>query len=221
MGIYQQQYWWRLLSVMQEIFPSLVAIFDYEDFNRLIAEPYLSEHPPTGWFISYIGSDLPRWLNRSYRKKNGPLLIQLAKLDLAYEDLLFAEILPKIDLSDIAQCEVKTLFLQPFVHLFELDPNLFVFRGQLLEYPPDHWQTHPLPQYKKVSGKRFSVLYRNQEKNHYEEISPEFFSLLSRFQKGAKLGDLISLLENYQEIIPLFQSMASRGWLTFFSNTSN
>ena len=140
---------------------------------------------------------------------------------MAYEALLFAEILPKIDLSDIAQCEVKTLFLQPFVLLFELGPNLFTFRKQLLEYPPSHWQTHPLPQYKKVTEKRFSVLYRDQDKNHYEEISPEFFSLLSRFQKGAKLGDLISLLENYQEIIPLFQSMASRGWLTFFSNTSN
>ena len=62
MGIYQQQYWWRLISVMQDLFPSLVALFDYEEFNRLIAEPYLSTHIPHDWFISNIGADLPRWL---------------------------------------------------------------------------------------------------------------------------------------------------------------
>ena len=97
LGIYRQQYWWRLISVMQELFPSLVALLDYEEFNRLIAEPYLSSHIPQDWFISNIGSDLPEWLKTSNLKNELPLS-ELAKLDLAYEQLLFAEILPNIDL---------------------------------------------------------------------------------------------------------------------------
>src|SRR5277367_5399656 len=59
MGIYQQQYWWRLISVMQDLFPGLVALLGYKEFNRLIAEPYLTAHIPYDWFISNIGADLP------------------------------------------------------------------------------------------------------------------------------------------------------------------
>lgn len=139
MGIYQQQYWWRLISVMQDLFPSLVALLDYEGFNRLIAEPYLASHIPQDWFISNIGADLPRWLKTTSVKTELPLY-ELALLDLAYEQLLFTDILPNIDLS---KCEKEILYLQPFVLLFELDANLFSFRKHLLQkekLPLERWK---------------------------------------------------------------------------------
>jgi hypothetical protein len=202
MGIYQQQYWWRLISVMQDLFPSLVALFGYEEFNRLIAEPYLSSHIPYDWFISNIGADLPNWLKTTSIKDELPLS-ELALLDLSYEQLLFAEILPNIDHS---KCETEILYLQPFVLLFELDSNLFSFRKQILQN-----KKHPL---KKWKEKRHVVLYRLHNDNLFEEIEPVFFELLSRLQMGAKLNELIPLLERCEDVTTLFQKMASRGWLT-------
>lgn len=209
LGIYQQQYWWRLISILQELFPSLVACLGYREFNCLIAEPYLEAFPPQDWNISNIGNNLPIWLEKKTIKQEIPLL-PLAHLDLAFEKLLFAEILPTID---PAECEKKVIYLQPFVFLFESDSNFFFLRKKLLSQPLEYWKNHPIPRTRKWVKKRFIVLYRFQEENKVEEISPSFFAILSAFQKGAKLNDLISLLEKCPKIVSYFQIMAERGWL--------
>lgn len=203
MGLYQQQYWWRLISVMQDLFPSLVALLDYDEFNRQIAVPYLASHIPQDWFISNIGADLPAWLEKTTIKNEFPLS-ELAHLDLAYEHMLFADFLPPVDLS---KCETETLYLQPSVLLFEMDSDLFSYRIQLLK-------EKKAPPLKKWRKKRGVVLYRLHEDNFFEEVQLVFFELLSRFQKGAKLNDLIPLLERCKDVTSLFQTMASRGWLT-------
>lgn len=204
MGIYQQQYWWRLISVMQDLFPSLVALLGYEEFNSLIAEPYLASHIPHDWFISNIGESLPKWLEAIPVKNELPLY-ELAVLDLAYEQLLFADILPTVDLS---RCEEEAIYLQSFVLLFELDADLFSFRLKLLQ------EKKPIYRLKKWRKKRYLVLYRLHEDNYFEEIQPIFFKLLSHLQKGAKLNELIPVLEKCEDVTSLFQRMASRGWLT-------
>ncbi len=214
MGIYQQQYWWRLLTVMQEIYPSLVRLFDYEDFNDQIAEPFLLKCPPNDWFLSGIGSRLPEWLEENYREKDARLVTELARLDRAYEKLIFADLLPKIDSAALQQCERKKLFLQPSVMLFELDVDLFAFRTQLLEHLPSYWLKNDFPPLKKSDEKMFFVLYRKNEIDFCEKISQPFYELLSRFQKGAKLIDLIPILEKCGNIVEKFQIVAERGWLS-------
>jgi len=118
--------------------------------------------------------------------------------------LLFAEILPNIDL---AKCATETLYLQPFVLLFKLDADLLSFRQQLL-------QEQKPPPLKIGRKKKHLVLYRLHEENFFEEIQPVVFEVLTRLQKGAKLNDIIPLLERCEDVTSLFQMMASRGWLT-------
>lgn len=214
LGIYQQQYWWRLLNISQEIFPSLVRLFDYEDFNRLIAEPYLLKHPPHDWFLSNLGADLPSWIERHYQASDALLVLHLSRLDLAYENLLFIDPLPFIGEDQLSECGNRKLYLQPFVLLFEFDVDLFTFRKQLLEHPPSYWQTHDFPPLSKNGKKRYFALYRSTEKNLSEEISLQFYILLTQFQKGASLLDLSALLEKYDGLLESFQLMATRGWLT-------
>ena len=213
-GIYQQQYWWRLLGIMHEIFPTLVRLFGYGAFNHEIAEPYLVSYPPNDWFLSNLGNALPEWLEKNYTEKDLSLVLGLARLDFAYEKLLFTELLPKIDAQKLPQCEEERMFLQPYVLLFELDVDLFSFRAALLEHPAEHWESNDFPSLDKKRGKRFFILFRHQEKSIYEEISPALQALLARFQQGAKLADLIPLLESSSEIVESFQLIASRGWLT-------
>jgi len=203
LGIYQQQYWWRLLKILQEHFPSLVRLFDYKEFNQKIAEPYLIECPPNDWFLSRLGSDLPQWLSKTYREKDAPLVLNLAYLDEAYNSLPFAE---KIKAHSFSQGSDRKLFLQSFVHLFQFNVDLFDFRTKLLE-------TEEFPELKRSAKKRFFVLFRYQEGNHYEEISSSLFKLLLRFQKGASLGDVVPLLEKCEDVAATFQMMAAREWL--------
>src|SRR5277367_6509665 len=217
-GIYHQQYWWRLISIMQELYPSLVHLFGYEEFNRLIAEPYLLDCPPQDWFLSRIGSNIPDWLKKNYQEKNASLVLELASLDLAYERLIFTEILPKIDPNTLHKADSEILYLQPFVMLFEFDVDFFTFRTKLLEHPPIYWQTHDLPQIKKKRKNASFVLFRKNEKDFYEEISKARFALLSCFQEGAKLIDLTEQLTACDNIIEWFQMISSRDWLSFSKN---
>ncbi len=212
LGIYQQQYWWRLLDVMQEIFPSLVRLFHYKDFNQLIAEPYLLSHPPEDWFLSRIGSRLPEWLENNYQQKDKSLILELARLDLAYENLMFFDILPKIDPEKL---EETLIYLQPFVLLFEFKTDLFSFRDELMAQPADYWLDRDFPEILKFPERKFFVLYRQKEMNFREEISEARFTLLSQFQKGAKLEDLIPILSECGDVHELFQTLSSRNWLTF------
>jgi hypothetical protein len=216
LGIYHQQYWWRLLSVMQELYPSLVRLFDYERFNILIAEPYLLDYPPNDWFLSNIGSESPEWLKKNYREKDAFLVLGLAQLDLAYERIIFADRLPKIEPDDFHRYETEIVYLQPYVMLFEFGVDFFSLRAQLLRHPSSHWKTHPLPKIKAINKKKFFVLFRKDEQDYYEQISESRYALLQRFQKGAKLIDLIPLIEDCDEVVKWFQTISSREWLSFF-----
>ncbi|HSX38678.1 MAG TPA: putative DNA-binding domain-containing protein [Chlamydiales bacterium] len=216
-GIYQQQYWWRLFNICQEIFPSLVRFFNYEDFNDLIAEPYLLKYPPSGWFLSDLGSNLPKWIREFYRKSDAALVLGLALIDLGYEKLLFTELLPPINPNAICEWEMKTLLLQPYVLLFEFDADLFSFRSHLMEHPPQYFQINNFPPIDNNGKKRYFVLYRSQETSLCEEISAEFFHLLSRFKKGTTLAALMPFLKKCNHVFELFQIMGARGWLTYLS----
>jgi hypothetical protein len=220
LGIYHQQYWWRLLSVMQELYPSLVRLFDYERFNQLIAEPYLLDYPPNDWFLSNIGSGSPEWLKKNYLEKDAFLVLGLAQLDLAYERIIFADRLPKIEPGDFHRYETEILYLQPFVMLFEFDVDFFSFRAHLLRHPSSHWQMHPRPKIKAINKKKFFVLFRKDEQDYYEEISESRYALLQQFQKGAKLIDLIPLIEDCDEVVKWFQTISSREWLSFLAESN-
>lgn len=215
-GIYQKQYWQRLFKSLQEIFPTLVRLFNYEDFNCKIAEPYLSQYPPSDWLLSNLGNQLPLWLQTSYRGTDASLILEMALLDLAYQHLLFSELLPSLQPHQLSDCQTKKLFLQPSVLLFECQADLFAFRSQLMEQTVDHWQMHPFPSLKKSAGKKYFVLYRNQEQTSLEEINSFLFQLLSQFKMGTALIDLIPFLEGVEpfQISESFQKIAAKGWLS-------
>jgi len=214
-GIYQKQYWERLFKSLQEIFPTLVRLFYYEDFNRKIAEPYLSQYPPNDWALSNLGNQLPQWLQTFYREADASLVQEMAFLDLAYQHLLFVELLPPLQPHQLLGVPTQKLFLQPGVFFFEYQTDLFAFRNQLQEETVEHWQTHPFPTLKKGTEKKYFILYRDQEQTSYEEIDFFLFHLLSKFQKGAQIVDLIPILEKeVDKVLESFQRIAAKGWLS-------
>lgn len=200
LGIYKQQYWWRLIALCQEDFPSLVRLLGYETFNHVIAEPYLLQHPPKDWFLPHLGRHLPQWIKKHVDRDDAWLLAQLAQIELAYLELFFTTDAPALDMHAVE----KKWILQPTVRLFRFSEDLFSFRSLLLQQRDD------LPSISKRKRNRCFVLYRGG----YKEVSLPLFRVLLRFKKGARLEDLTPLLEKVPDLEESFQCIAAHQWLT-------
>lgn len=207
-GIYNQQYWWRLFTLMQQSYPGLLRLFGYADFNHLLAEPYLIKYPPDFWSLNGLGSRLPQWIDEEYKDEDRILIYQIALIDEAHERLLHVCKYPIVESHE-------RLFLQPDVILFDLDADLFSFRNLLLEQEPEHWENSDFPTIDWSNDKRYFTLHLFEEEFHYEEISKSEFLLLKAFENGSPIADACSLLNDdaASQISSWFQKWASQGWL--------
>lgn len=203
--LYNQQYWWRLLSVLHENFPLVTRLFGYFDFNQQIAIPYLVKYPPTHWSLNFLGDRLVEWVTEEYHSNDKQLVYDSAKIDAAYYQSFLTVQNPSIDLStlpipgDISTLADKMLWLQPHVHLFQLPYDLFVFRKQFLAHDPDYWVERDFPElvYYPDSKLGHFILYRDRKNNVVvEPISASETQVLQRFQAGTSIDALCEWLEH-------------------------
>lgn len=226
--IYNQQYWWRLLNILHEAFPSLTRVFGYYEFNRSIGIPYLVKYPPSHWSLVKIGDKLAPWIHEEYHGANKELVDIVAKLDWAFCYSFVAEQLPPINLeaiSDEKETDVilsKLLYTQPHLHLLEMPFDAFKFRIEFLAHPPEFWQEHDWPKIEREK-KYYFALYRNRRNEiSWKEIAEGEFLLLKLFQKGSTIDDACDWLdgqseelcqEAMQKLQEWFKDWTSRGWL--------
>lgn len=227
--LYNQQYWWRLLSVMQEIYPLVTRLFGYYNFNEQIAIPYLQKYHPNTWSLNDIGNRLPQWVEEEYKESDKQLILDSAHLDLAFNRAFAIKQLPPFDITqlpnpkDLSSLLDKTLYLQPHIHLFNFNYDLFEFRKKFIKEDGDYWINHDFPPLEKKK-KYYFVLYRTRNNNiGWNEISAGEQFLLSLFQNGISIENACDLLEKagdeiYQEAIKnlhkWFQEWIIRGWLS-------
>jgi len=227
--LYNQQYWWRLLSNMHEIYPLVTRLFGYYHFNHEIAVPYLVKYPPNHWSLNYLGSQLPRWLNDNYRANDKALVLSSANIDCAFNDCFTTIQKEPIDLAnlpvtgDITSLLNKKIYLQEHLSLFELDFNLFPFREKFIKEDGDYWIDHDFPELPK-GKKYFFALYRALNNNAaWLEISAGEFYLLNLFKKGTSIEKACGSLEKANKDIAesamanlhkWFQEWVIRRWLT-------
>jgi len=216
--IYNQQYWWRLLTILHENLPLLVRLFGYTDFNQTIGFPYLCAYPPDTWSLNPLGTRAVDWVEKHYNKEDRDLVLNATKVDVAYNDNFFiAENTPLNDLTE------DPLTLQPTVSLYRLDYHLFPFRQEMMNEEPEYWEEHPFPELVKEKDV-CTILYRNQSHNMcFEEIDLAEHFLLSLFQKGSTITEACNVLEQQdsemvshaeKHLTEWFQKWVMRGLLT-------
>lgn len=221
--IYNQQYWWRLFKVLQEVNPFILRLFGHHDFNQTIAMPYLIKYPPDTWSLNTLGNNLPVWIEKEYQAKDKLLVLDAAKIDTALNIAFFSQHYKKVDSRNFSE-EIleKKMRLQPHVFLFDLRYDLFSFRKEIMKEDVDYWMTHDFP--KLVQDRRhYFVLYRNQNNNvTWEEVSHAAFELLKHFQNGSTVENVCEWLEQQDNAIFLeaeknlhlwFQEWIFREWL--------
>lgn len=234
--IYNQQYWWRLLSTLQDSYPFVTCLFGYQDFNQSIGIPYLSKYPPTHWSLNLLGNHLPLWIKENYEAEDKQLIYECATLDWAYNASFCAIQLPPLVMEelpvpgDLSSLLDQTLYLQPHIHLFELDSDLFATREKFLKHDPDYWEEHDFPELSTRDNNTplYFVLFRSS-KNHIivDSISKAEQAILTLFRHGASIDAVCQWLESqesslYEEagakLHLWFQQWMIRKWLTLKTN---
>jgi Putative DNA-binding domain len=227
--IYNQQYWWRLLNTLQDVFPCVVRLFGYHDFNLKIGIPYLVKYPPRHWSLTFLGDYLPQWVKEDYREEDKTLVYDSVKVDWAFGRSFLAPQLAPIDTSNFSSdvgmsaLLTKKLYLQPNVFLFEMNWDMFQFRTEFLKQEPEYWIDNDFPELPK-DRKYFFVLYRNRKNDiSWKEISEGEYRLLTLFQKGMTIEKACQWLEKQEgplydaamkQLHLWFQEWTIRGWLS-------
>lgn len=232
--IYNQQYWWRLLNTLHESFPLVTRLFGYFDFNKTIGFPYMTKYPPRHWSLTYLGDRLPQWIREEYDADDKRLVLDAAELDWAFtHSFVTGQVAPLAaeDLSGQDENSVifsKELYLQPHIHLFKFDYDLFRYRAAFLEQDPDYWLNHDFPVLDK-SKPFFFVLYRNFQNNiAWQDLTECEYRFLTLFQNGSSIDNACEWLEEQDTALAdeavnnmqkWFHDWSMRGWLSLSQHT--
>lgn len=213
--LYNKQYWWRLLKVLQDSFPLLTRLFGAFDFNQKVGFPYLAKYPPNHWSLNNLGDRMLIWVEKEYLEKDVKLISHAVKIDLAYTHAFFAKELTPLSVEDISFhqdiLEIP-LYLQRHVHLFELPYDLFSFRDEFLKQESEYWEEHEFPKLSKA--KSFYILFR--KRNNFvtwKNISEEEFTLLKKIEKGSSIEQICDWIESESQ---LFQEKATQSLSSWF-----
>lgn len=230
--IYNQQYWWRLLNIMHESFPLTVRLLGYFDFNQKIGFPYLTKYPPGHWSLSFLGDRIIKWCEEEYQEENKKLIKEALELDLSFTLCFVCGSVPSLtsdDLKDPSEAEAifsQTLFLQPFIFLFDYEYSLPHYRMILLGQDCKYWNEQGLPVLEKTQKCYFVIFQSKNNDILWKEISFAEHFILSQFKKGSTIDHICELMEEQDpacfELVSAnlqawFHEWTQRGWLSFQS----
>lgn len=199
--IYNQSYWWRLLEVLQDVYPLVVRLFGVDDFRQELAIPYLLDHPSTHWDLNALGSTFTLWIEKNYHANDKMLVLNSAKIDWACQESFSAPLKKPLNITEMSPQEQESLLespiaLQPHICLFALPYNLLLYREEFLKQPIEYWLQNDFPKLHKKITPYFFAIFRNlQHKVEWKELSEGEFLLLQYIKNGASISAACDLLE--------------------------
>ncbi|RME26677.1 MAG: DUF692 family protein, partial [Deltaproteobacteria bacterium] len=193
LSIYNQQYWFRLLTIAQDELPLTRRLLGLTDLNRLTTA-YLDAFPSAHPELHHLLERLPRFLAGDHRF-NRPLLRQAVDLDLLHQRVFFAATHEDLDAgtlsgSDLAALRERPLHFQPAFGLFAEDWPLVELRTNLLA-GPDSDAIVPAP----APRKGWWAIYRTPQAGFGQErLDPVQFDLLRLLMEGRPLPAALDAL---------------------------
>jgi hypothetical protein len=219
--IYNQQYWFRVISALREDFPGLAAIVGEERFEAL-SIAYLIANPSSSYTLRDLGSRFEQWLraNPNWAGPNPELALDVARLEWAYVEAFDSRQEPALTLSDLSVLSADSqLALQPHIRLLELqypvdDFVIAVHRAQANSSITSNAVTkRKQPRtMKKMVGlqprKVYLAVHRFDFSVYYKHLEPEAFLLLEALARGASLG--VALEEAFWDSVMVDADRANR-----------
>jgi hypothetical protein len=204
--IYNRQYWFRLLSSMNEDFPGLCAVLGGRRFEAM-SKAYLVDCPSRSFTLRNLGARLEAWLRKN-PKWAGPkqaLAIDIARLEWADIEAFDEKAEPALrteDLTAAAAGPKLKLKLQPYVRLLDLkypaDDLLLDVRkeDEDTDFASNAFQErHKRKRVQAVAKLKpaniFLAVHRIDDSVYFRRIAREEFVILSSLQDGKPLGRAI------------------------------
>jgi hypothetical protein len=228
--IYNQQYWYRIVSALSEDFPGLCRVLGEKKFDSTILA-YLSENPSTSFTLRNLGTNLVGWLqqNPKWTGTHHDLAMDVARLEWAYVEAFDNVEYPAITTEDLSNIEDDTrLTLQPHVRLLDLgypvdDLVLAVHREQPVSDVVSNAVSgrHSSHNRKRFSGLRPSpislVVHRFDFSVYYKRVEVEAFRLLRAIEDQVTLGEALERAFAESSAKPTEQADLIQNWFLNWS----
>jgi len=207
LGLYQRQYWFRLLDSLNEDFPRVRTLLGPATFQALL-ERYLAARPPSSWTLRHLGAGLAGHLRSDPELDPAlrPWAAALADCEYAEFPAFEAPALPQPQNEDFP---ARPLQLQPCVCLVPVDRPLSRLPDAA---PPPLTLLHsPRPR------RELHVIWRDSGHHIRTRREPlALLPLLRSLQKGGLLNDIITrtpALPPPSSLSAAFTRWRTLGWL--------
>jgi hypothetical protein len=203
--IYNRQYWFRLLSSMNEDFPGLCAVLGDRRFEAM-SKAYLVDCPSRSFTLRNLGARLEAWLRKhpKWAASKQALAIDIARLEWADIEAFDGKPEPALRTEDLGAGDGAKLKLklQPYVRLLDLkypvDDLLLDVRkeDEDTDFASNAFQERRKRKRVQAVAKLkpaniFLAVHRVDDSVYFRRIAREEFVILSALRDGKSLGRAI------------------------------
>ena len=212
LGVYNQQYWFRLITIMQSGYTCAVHHMGLRPFNQW-AIRYLQAHPPASPFLADLDTKFPAFMEAIYREGNRESVLQAIAYDRAYSVAFDAPVGIVLARSgaDASEVSSRRLCLATHVSPLRLTHDFPAYRALCL---PDEslegvFELKPM--------ETCLVVYRNADLDILEEpVCTAAWAVLMEFRAPTLLTEAFERLAG--KVSPAEQSQLEAGLSAWFQD---
>lgn len=192
LAVYNRQYWFRLLGVMQTAFPLAARLLGHWHFNDHAAR-FLRAHPPHHWALDRVPDGFAPFLAEALdaRDPTRDVLVEAAHIDTSWRSLFRAPAVAPFrpTAADAARLLDARLAPSPATALVAEHFPLLELRAEIVSTPGEA----PIPAPARLSQPRWWMLVREPDGVRQLPLAPlegELLALLARHPVGDALARL-------------------------------
>lgn len=233
--IYNRQYWFRVLSGLNEDFPGLRAVLGERRFEAM-CRAYLVDEPSRSFTLRDLGSRLESWLRKhpDWAGRNQALALDIVRLEWADIEAFDGKEEPALRPEDLGGADASRLRLklQPYMRLlsfrYPVDELLLAVRSVDEDTDFASNAFHERRKRKRVRSVAklkpapiFLAVHRIDYSVYFRRLEREEFTILSALQDGKTIGSAIATAFRMSSATPeqkastvqgYFQAWATLGW---------
>jgi hypothetical protein len=232
--IYNKQYWYRVLSSLQEDFPGLRAVLGSRKFEEM-CKAYVTDCPSRSFTLRNLGSQMVEWLEKhpTWTGSRQLLALDMARLEWADIEAFDGKAEPALKTEEVGAREdgAFRLQLQPYLQLLRLhypvdDLLLQVRKEEDTDFASNAFverkkKKHVQATVKLKPAEIYLAVHRVDDSVYFRRLDREEFAILSALRRGKTLAQAIGLgfrgsktavAKRAEHVQSWFQHWATLGW---------
>ncbi|MEN8107743.1 MAG: DNA-binding domain-containing protein [Pseudomonadota bacterium] len=187
LSIYANMYYWRLIDILVDEFPTVHHLLGPEQFT-VVVKDYLERHPSTSYTLNHLSSRFAGYIEEEVRDlPHREFIAAVARVERAMEDVFDESYAEPVTIDDLGSLSVEGLgdiHLQiiPALRLLELD---YPVNNYITAVREDRHMDIPLP------AKTYIAVYRSNYKPWRVDLEPQRYALLSSLKQGKSLREAL------------------------------